>query len=106
VLVFWNDAAALLIGKTFGEMGEIPGDEFNAVLKMRTPDGRPLHRRETPSGIAFYERRPAHMILAATAYDGVERVVNATAFPLFGTTSEMHGVVSVFWLVDDEEGNS
>jgi hypothetical protein len=106
VLVFYNDAAALLIGKPFAEMGEIPAEDFGAVLQLKTPDGRPLRRLETPSGIAFSERRPAHMILAATGYDGVRRLVHATAFPLFGTTAEMHGVVSVFWQVSDEEGDA
>ena len=102
VLVFYNDAAALLIGKPFAEMGETPAEEFGAVLQMKTPDGQPLRRRDTPAGVAFFERRPAHMVLAATGYDGVQRVVHNTAYPLFGTTSEMHGVVSVFWLVGDE----
>jgi hypothetical protein len=102
MLVFYNDAAALLIGKPFAEMGETPAEEFGAVLQMKTPDGQPLRRRDTPAGVAFFERRPAHMVLAATGYDGVQRVVHNTAYPLFGTTSEMHGVVSVFWLVGDE----
>ena len=106
VLVFYNDAAALLIGKPFGEMGEIPAEEFGAVLQLRTPDGRPLRRLETPSGVAFSEHRPAHMILAATGYDGVQRLVQATAFPLFGTTAVMHGVVSVFWEVSDTKGDA
>jgi PAS domain-containing protein len=103
VLVFYNDAAALIIGKAFGEMGEIPAEEFGAVLQLRTPDGEPLRRRDTPAGIAFFERRPAHKTLAATGYDGVQRLVHATAYPLFGKTAEMHGVVSVFWQVADEE---
>jgi PAS domain-containing protein len=101
MLVFYNDAAALLIGKPFGEMGEIPAEEFGAVLQSKTPEGEPVRRRDTPSGIAFFERRPAHRTLAVTAYDGVRRLVHATAYPLFGSTSEMHGVVSVFWEVAD-----
>ena len=32
-----------------------------------------------------------------TAYNGGCRSVEATAYPLFGTAGEMHGVVSVFW---------
>jgi PAS domain-containing protein len=106
VLVFYNDAAALLIGKAFGEIGEIPAEEFGAVLQLRTPDDKPLRRRDTPAGIAFFERRPAHRTLAATGYDGVQRLVHATAYPLFGSTAEMHGVVSVFWEVDDQEDDA
>jgi len=106
VLVFYNDAAALLIGKPFGDLGEIPAEEFGAVLQLKTRDGRALRRRDSPAGIAFFERRPAHTTLAATGYDGVERLVHATAYPLFGTSDEMHGVVSVFWQVGSEEVGS
>jgi PAS domain-containing protein len=106
VLVFYNDAAALLIGRSFGEMGEIPAEEFGAVLDLKTLDDEPLRRRDTPAGIAFFERRPAHRTLAATGYDGVQRLVHATAYPLFGSTAEMHGVVSVFWEVADEEDDA
>ena len=81
VLVFYNDAAALLIGRAYGEMGEIPAEEFGAVLHLRTADDKPLRRRDTPAGIAFFERRPAHRTVAATGYDGVQRLVHATAYP-------------------------
>ncbi len=106
VLVFYNDAAALLIGKPFVEMGEIPAEEFGAVLHLKTPGGEPVRRRDSPSGIAFFERRPSHQTLAATGFDGVQRLVHATAYPLFGTNSEMHGVVSVFWEVADPDRGS
>ena len=102
VLVFYNDAAALLIGRPFAELGEVPAEDFGAVLDLKTPDGKPLRRRDSPAGIAFFERRPAHMTLAATGYDGTRRMVHATAYPLFGATGEMHGVVSVFWLVEGQ----
>ncbi len=103
MLVFYNDAAAQLIGKPFGEMGEIPAEEFGAILRMKTPEREVLRRRDSPSGISFMEHRPAHQTLCATGLDGVERLVHATAYPLFGTNGEMHGVVSVFWQVKDEE---
>ena len=104
MLVFYNDAAAQLIGKPFGEIGEIPVGEFGAVLRMKTLDGQVLRRRDAPSGVSFYEHRPSHQTHYATGYDGVERLVHSTAYPLFGTTGEMHGVVSVFWEVGDQEG--
>ena len=60
MLVFYNDAAAVLLGKPFAELGEIPAGEFGAVLELATPDGEPLRRRDSPAGIAFFEHRPAH----------------------------------------------
>jgi PAS domain-containing protein len=97
MLVFYNDAAELLIGKPFADLGEIPAGEFGAVMELATTDGEPVKRRDTPAGLAFFDRIPAHKTLLATGYDGVRRVVEATAYPLFGAVGEMCGVVSVFW---------
>ena len=105
-LVYYNDAAAQLIGKPFGEKGEISSAEFGALLNMKTVEGEPLRRRDSPSGIAFMQRRPAHRRLYASGYDGTEWLLHATAYPLFGTNGEMSGVVSVFWPVGDEEATS
>ncbi len=103
VLVFYNDAAALLLGKPFAEVGEIPAGDFGAVLELATPDGQTVRRRDSPAGIAFFEGRPAHATVMATAYDGVRRAYEATAYPLFAATGDMHGVISVFWEGDATE---
>ena len=97
MLVFYNDAAALLLGKSFAELGEIPSGEFGAALELSTPDGERLLRRDTPSGVAFFEHRPSHQTVMATSYDGIRRAYEATAYPLLGATGEMHGVLAVFW---------
>jgi PAS domain-containing protein len=104
MLVFYNDAAAMLLGKPFAELGEIPSGEFGNALQLATPDGEPIRRRDSPSGIAYYERRPAHKTLVATALDGVRREYEATAYPLLGANGEMHGVVAVFW--EDASGEN
>jgi hypothetical protein len=96
-LVFYNDPAELLIGRPFAELGEIPSHEFGEMLELRHADGSPMRRRDSPSGIAFFERRPAHRVVLATAFDGTRRLVEATAYPLFGAGEELHGVVTVFW---------
>ena len=43
-LVYYNDAAEQLIGRPFGELGEIPSEQFGEVLAAR---GR--RRRRTAS---------------------------------------------------------
>jgi PAS domain-containing protein len=103
MLVFYNDAAALLLGKPFAELGEIPSGDFGASLQLTTMDGKRLLRRNTPSGIAFFEHRPSHQTVMATSYDGVRRSYEATAYPLLGATGEMHGVLVVFWEVKPRE---
>ena len=100
-LVFCNDAAELVIGKPFAEIGEITALEFGKVLQLHEADGSPLRRRDTPAGIAFYQQKPAHRTVLVTGYDGVQKLLEVTAYPLFGTAGEMHGVVTVFWPAGD-----
>jgi PAS domain-containing protein len=106
MMVFYNDAAALLIGRPFTEMGEIAASEFGADLELATPDGAPLRRRDSPSGVAWLERRPAHQTILATMYNGRRLLLDNTAYPLFGAAGEMHGVISVFWEHTPEEHGS
>ena len=96
-LVFYNDAAEQIIGKPFAELGTISAIEWGEMLKMTTVDGEPLRRRDSPPGIAFMQRRPAHSVLRATAFDGTEHTLEVTAYPLFAKPDELHGVVSIFW---------
>jgi PAS domain-containing protein len=100
-LVYFNDAAEQLIGRPFAEVGQISASDFGEVLELTDCDGQPLRRRDSPAGIAFFRRQPAHLTLMATGYDGVRRKVHATAYPLFGAGEEMHGVVNVFWQAPD-----
>src|ERR1700752_5403409 len=57
--VYYNDAAALLLGKTFAALGELPSNEFAESLHPTTLDCVPIHRRDTPSGVAYYQQKPA-----------------------------------------------
>jgi hypothetical protein len=42
----------------------------------------------------------------ATAFNGMRRRFEATAYPLIGAAGEMHGVVAVFWEGMPGERNS
>jgi PAS domain-containing protein len=96
-MVFYNDATATILGRTFAEVGEIPSAEFGAALDLTTVDGQPILRRDTPAGVAFFQRRPIHQTLMATGYNGRRSAYDATAHPLFGPAGEMQGIVCVFW---------
>jgi PAS domain-containing protein len=105
-LVYLNDAAELFICRTLVEIGEITGVEFGEQLQLQTPEGTPMRPHDSPAGIAFFQRRPAHKVVRATCFDGETRVVNATAYPLFGAQNELHGVVTVFWPPDERNGTA
>jgi hypothetical protein len=106
MLVFYNDAAELVIGKPFAELGVVAALEFGSVLQMHTLDGTPVRRRFSPAGIAFTDRRPSHQQLWVTGYDGARHAVEATAYPLIGGRDELHGVVVVFWETKPVDGSA
>lgn len=96
-LVFFNEAAELLLGKRYAEVGGITANEFGTMLDLAHPDGTPMRRRDSPAGVAFYRRQPAHRTVLATTLGGKRELFEVTAYPLFGRVGEMHGVLTVFW---------
>jgi len=97
MLVYFNDAAELMLGRTYAELGPVTADEFGAMLELADVDGTPLRRRDSPAGVAFINREPSHRRLVATTLDGRRDTFECTAYPLFGKTNEMHGALAVFW---------
>jgi PAS domain-containing protein len=96
-LVYFNEPAERIAGRSFAETGEMPVREWVEMLGPSNEDGQPLRREEMPGGIAFYERRPMHSVLCITGLDGERRDVATTAFPLFGPDDEFHGIMVIFW---------
>jgi PAS domain-containing protein len=99
-LVFFNEAAEGVVGRTFAETGEMSFDEWSAIAAARTLESEPLPLERRASGIALHERRPAHQQLLITGLDGVDRKVEVTAFPLFAHGQEFLGIVMIFWLLE------
>jgi PAS domain-containing protein len=96
-LVFYNEAAEEVLGRSFSEAGEMPLDDFASGFDPRTEDGEPIPLETRPPGIALDERRPAHQQYWITSRDGVKRRVSVTAFPLFANAEEFVGIVAIFW---------
>ena len=97
MLVYYNEAAELMLGRTHAELGTVTANEFGAILQLADVDGTPLRRRDSPAGVAFINREPSHRTLLATTLDGRRDKFECTAYPLFATADEMHGVLAVFW---------
>lgn len=97
ILVFFNEAAELLLGKSYGEVGAITALEFGTMLELANPDGSQMRRRDSPAGVAFYRREPCHRTVLATTLDGQRELFEVTAYPLFGRVGEMHGALTLFW---------
>ncbi|HUW04234.1 MAG TPA: PAS domain-containing protein [Acidimicrobiales bacterium] len=96
-LVYFNDAAEQFFGRSFGEVGEISVLEFGAMLDLRAHDGSELARRDTPTAATFNDHQPAHDQVRVRSLDGDDHEIHVTSLPLFGSTDELHGVMTIFW---------
>jgi PAS domain-containing protein len=96
-LVFYNEAAEEVVGRSFAEAGEMSMDDWSASFEPRTAGAEPLPPERRPTRIALDEQRPAHELIRITSSDGLERDVSVTAFPLFAHAEEFVGIVAIFW---------
>jgi PAS domain-containing protein len=96
-LVFYNEAAEDILGRTFAEAGSMPAADRAALFQVEGLNGSRLAPEQLPAAIALAERRPVHERLRMVGLDGVPRRISITALPLFAHPTEIVGVMAHFW---------
>jgi PAS domain-containing protein len=96
-LVFYNEPAEELLGRSFADLPEMGRDEWLRAFEPHQLDGSPLSPEDNPLPAALVDGREHHRIVAITAFDGREQRIAVTAFPLIGQASRMAGAVAIFW---------
>jgi len=96
-LLFFNEPAELVLGRRFDEMGYLHGGEFARSFALRDEHGDPLPEDQVPLRVAMRELRAVHRRVVFRGFDGVDRKVEITAFPLLGAGGHLTGVVAMFW---------
>ena len=104
-VVFYNEPAEEILGRTFAEAGELSAENWTSLFHPETLDGEPMALAEMPPGIALLERRPAHDTFRITCLDNTKRVVSVTAVPLFAQADRFVGMLSVFWEQPEARGS-
>jgi PAS domain-containing protein len=102
-LVFYNEAAEDILGRTFAEAGTISASDWSDLFRVEDLEGRPIPLEEMPAGVALLERRPAHGRLYMIGFDGGRRLISVTAIPLYASRTELVGVMAVFWQGSDAD---
>jgi PAS domain S-box-containing protein len=100
-LLFFNEAAAELLGMPFDEAGEMPPDDWGSRFRPRVPGGRDLEVEELPLTIALREGHPGHAHMEITGADGDEHHIAVSAIPIRGKAGQ-HGAFAIFWPVSTD----
>jgi PAS domain-containing protein len=95
--LFYNDPAARLLGQRFEDIGELPLDATQRIFELRDDKGEPMVADQVPAAVAMRERRPVHRMVWLNGFDGVDRLLEVTAFPLLGGGGHLIGAVAMFW---------
>jgi PAS domain-containing protein len=101
-IVFFNDAAAGVIGGRFEEIGALPRDEWNARFGPFDDHGDPVSSEELPLTIALRNGHPAYGRFKVRGEAGLIDIETG-ALPLIGPAG-FHGALVVFW-VPSENGD-
>jgi PAS domain-containing protein len=101
-LVYFNDAAAELLGISFEEAGTMEAGTWGTRFKPREPNGRELPVEELPLAIAVQAGRPGFARMTITSADESERAIEVCAFPI-SHAGEQQGAVAIFWPVVEED---
>jgi PAS domain-containing protein len=100
-LVYFNEAAAELLGMSFEEAGPMKPGGWGTRFRPREPGGRELRVEELPLTIAVQSGRPGFARMQITGADGDDRDIEVTALPIM-RAGEQEGALALFWPVSAE----
>ena len=101
-IVFYNDAAAEVVGSPFEAIGTMSREEWTERFGPFDEHGAPLAADELPLTVAVREGRPAYGRFRVKGDRGPLEV-EAGALPLLGPAG-YHGAMVFFWVVPEDDG--
>ena len=96
ILVFYNEAAGILLGKRFEELGQVGPEEWGSQFGPFDENGEPLPYDEQPLVVSVRNGRPAHARMQIRSADGARHTIEASALPIL-TAHGSQGAIAVFW---------
>jgi PAS domain-containing protein len=99
LLVFYNEAAGLLLGRRFEEAGKMSAEEWGRTWGPFDESGGPIPLEELPLTVALRDGRPAHAGFTIRTLDGGTHRIEAAAVPIL-TAGGSRGAIAFFWVVE------
>ena len=99
-MLFFNDAAAEVLGRRFEEVGQMPQERWAREIGPFDDDGKPLAVDHLPLATAVREGHPAQGRFHVRLDESGLREVEVSALPLL-EPGFYEGALVVFWPVED-----
>jgi PAS domain-containing protein len=101
-LVFYNEAAGALLGRSFEDVGRMSPEEWTSTYGPFDATGKPLGLDDLPTTRAVRDGRPAYARFTIRAANGGMRDIESSAFPIVASEEGSSGAMIFFW---PHEGN-
>ena len=96
-MVFYNEAAAALLGRSFEEAGQMTAEEWTAAFGPLANGDEPVDLDEISLTQAIQAGQPAHGSFRIRTKLSDKEVVEAAAFPLVTSDQGASGAMVLFW---------
>jgi len=96
-LVFYNEAAGALLGRSFEDVGRMSPEEWTSTYGPFDSHGKPVELDELPTTRAVRDGRPAHAVFTIRSANGEKREIQSSAFPIVASEEGSSGAMIFFW---------
>ena len=105
-VVFYNEAAAALLGRSFEEAGRMEADQWTRAFGPFDVDGSPVEVDALKTTEAIRSGRPAHATFTIMVSGGDKRKIEASAFPIVASDQGSSGAMILFWPLGGNGGSA
>ena len=96
-MVFYNEAAAALLGRSFEDAGQMTAEEWTAAFGPLSNGDQPYELDQISLTQAIQSGRPAHGSFCIRTARSDKELVEAAAFPLVTSDEGSSGAMVLFW---------
>jgi PAS domain-containing protein len=100
-VVFYNEAAAALLGRSFEDVGKMSAEEWTSTFGPLDMDGKPMDVANLAVTEALRGGRPAHGRFRIRTAGGELSPIEASAVPIVASPEGTSGAMIFFWPLED-----
>jgi PAS domain-containing protein len=101
-LVFYNEAAGALLGRSFEDTGRMSAEEWISTFGPFDEDGKPMELDTLATTRAVAGGRPMHAEFRVRSATGEEHRIEASAVPIVASEHGSSGAMVFFWPLDGD----
>ena len=101
-LIFYNEPAEDLLGKSFNETGEVPVEVWSTIFEPMDESSNRIPPEDLPLVRTLKECYPYHKTFWIKSLRGQIEKISLTSYPIIARENKFLGAVAIFWKAKDE----